>query len=38
VILTPHLAWSSAEGAEEIRVMIMDTYGRFLKGDRLSES
>jgi len=33
VILTPHLAWSSVEGAEEIRLMIMDDLRRFLKGE-----
>ena len=31
-ILTPHYAWSSIEGAREIREMIMDDVRRFLNG------
>jgi D-3-phosphoglycerate dehydrogenase len=32
-ILTPHYAWSSFEGAREIREMIIDDVKRFLKGE-----
>ena len=31
-ICTPHYAWSSIEGAQEIRYMILDDVRRFLKG------